>query len=206
MTSTQVVGDLDPKYVPKGIGVFVGTTGTGKTYLAWKLLKRLRRRRHIPCLLIDSAGAENFRSEPHARTLQEVAFQLNDPEKGIVYWTPENVLEVDAFIAQLLLLAKQGKGVPIGIMIDEVSFWTVESRSKELRKLCRLWRHVEATLFITSQHVSGDLGQVMLACNPLLFLFQTTSPTSVEWIEKNCRISEELTRSIPLRHWIEVRL
>lgn len=195
----------EPKWMPHGICVYVGTTGSGKTYLAWKHLKRLRRRARVPCLLIDSAGAENFQGEPHAKGLAEVAAQLNDPNKGIVYWTPENVLEVDALFSVLLRLAKEGKATPIGIMIDEVSFWTVESRSKELRKLCRLWRHVKVTLLITSQHVSGDLGQVMLACNPLLFLFKTTAPASLKWIEDNHAVTAEEVRAIPERSWVEVR-
>lgn len=201
----KIVNKILPGFVAQGIEVAVGTTGTGKTYLLYQELKKLARTR--PAVLIDSIGAENFLLFPHAKSLADVGNQLRAWKPGtIIYWTPDGIEDFDAFFNALLAVQKAGKASPIAVLVDEVSAWTMETRSKALRKICRVWRHAKLTLLITSQHVSADLGQVMLACNPLFYLFRTTSPRSLDWIEDNVRIPRESIEALPDRHWFEIRI
>lgn len=73
------------------------------------------------------------------------------------------------------------EGGNLRILVDEISFWT---RNPKMLKLCRVWRNSNCSVLFTGQHLSGDFGQAILACNPTIYLFRLKSPAGIEFAEK----------------------
>lgn len=146
-----------------GITLYVGTTGTGKTHAALEDLRRQPQRKAI----LDLGGSALLRSIPVTG-----ASRRGLPE--LARWTPESADELDAV---LLRLYREGN---CAILVDDMAALP----SRELPKLCRLWRARNLRLLLTTQHVSGDIGQRIMACNPLIYAYKTTSPASLDWLEE----------------------
>lgn len=190
----------------KGILVYVGTTGAGKTYLAFEHLKELARK-GVNCVIIDSASVDNFREVDHVESLSAVGEALWGKKRGVmVAWTPRDirlkggeVMEAEEQFERLCKAVQEAKGEPVALLVDEVSFW---KDSRELKTLCRTWRHSNATVLVTSQHVSADIGQVLFGCSPTLFLFRTTAPRSLEFIMRWHGLDPDQIRGMPDRKYV----
>lgn len=182
-----------------GILGYVGTTGSGKTHLAFLHLQRLHKS-GVHCVVIEGVMVDNFEHLPMLKNAREVLISLYSKEqKEIPAWVPRDEMELDAFL-NAVMEAKPEQG--IAILIDEVSFW---KKSKNLPFLFRTWRHSKSTILVTSQHVSADLGQVLFGCNPKLYIFRTTAPRSLKWLEDWHGLEPNQIREMQDWHYLEKR-
>ncbi len=145
-----------------GVNLYIGTTGTGKTFAALEDLRQLQ----MPRAILDLGGSALLAKIPKAASPKVLR------EEG--RWTPETAEELEAILDALY---KRGN---VAILVDDAA----ALRAPLIGKLCRLWRARNLRLFITTQHVSGDIEQAIMACDPLIHAFRTTSPRSLEWLKK----------------------
>jgi len=181
--------------IDPGLHIYLGTTGAGKTHKAFEDLKDYHARTKLGCVVIDSGRAKNFRAFPHEPTLQAVV-QAVWAEKKLAYWTPRDLDELERF------LSASEKAGGIAFLIDEIGFWP---GTRELPRVCRVWRHAEVTILVTAQHVGKDLGQVLLGCNPTIYVFRTTAPRSLEWLEDWHELDQQAVRAQSTGVYIEKR-
>jgi hypothetical protein len=182
--------------ISPGLYAYVGTTQIGKTYKAIEMLREYHEQSKLGALVLDLGGAKNFRSWPHAKTHEEV-IQRVWVERGLVAYTPSDEEDYEVMLDAIR------KAGGIAVLIDEIGLYP---RSRQLAQLCRVWAHAGVTLFFTAQHVSADLGQVLLACNPHLFVFKTTSPRSKQWIQDELELDIAAVNAQPLGVYTEIRL
>lgn len=143
----------------RGVNLYIGTTGTGKTHAALEDLRTYSQPERKVTIL-DLGGSPLLRDLTQFPT-----------------WTryvPETVEEYDRVLDRAYREGNQS------ILIDDGAALP----SRNLPKLCRLWRARNLRILITTQHVSGDIDQAVMACDPLIFAFRTTSPRSLEWLRK----------------------
>lgn len=152
-----------------GVNLYIGTTGTGKTFAALEDLRQLK----MPRAILDLGGSALLARIPRAVSPKALR------EEG--RWTPETADELEAILDGLY---KRGN---VAVLVDDAA----ALRAPMLGKLCRLWRARNLRLFITTQHVSGDVEQAIMACDPLIHAFRTTSPRSLEWLQKWHRVEPE---------------
>lgn len=146
----------------RGVTLYVGTTGTGKTHAALADLRETRLRQ-----VVADLGGSSLLAELPMR---------GAGQPGLLggRYQPETSGDLDA------LLDRCYRAGNVALLVDDAA----ALRSKELPRLCRLWRPRNLRILITTQHISGDVEQAIMACDPLIFAFRTTSPRSLEWLEK----------------------
>ena len=151
---------------------------------------------------------DNFAEVKHVDAFEEATPYLwGKGKETLIAWTPQDIYKkgedepetAEAQFNQAMRVIREVKGPPIAILVDEVSFW---KDSSEFKTLCRTWRHAHATVLVTSQHVSADIGQVLFGCNPTLFLFRTTAPRSLEFIMRWHGLDPAEIRELPDRKFI----
>lgn len=166
----------------RGVTLYVGTTGTGKTYAALQEMRRL----NMPRVILDLGGSSLLAEIPRGASLRGPLTERR--------WTPEKASELEA-----LLDACYRRG-NLAILVDDAAALP----SKELGRLCRLWRPRNLRILITTQHVSGDVSQAVLACDPLIVAFRTTSPRSLEWLREHFQLEAEEIAGLGLGEAVEL--
>src|SRR5262249_16135625 len=79
------------------------------------------------------------------------------------------------------------------LFIDEVSFW---ANNPAFLRLARVWRHRSISLFLTSQKVGRDVEQTIQSCDPTLYVFRCTGPTTLEYFERMHDLPRDKLRSL----------
>ena len=196
---------FDPDAAPviaEGIHVYVGTTGTGKTFKALHDLEALHdSTADRGALIVDSVGSPTLREieqVPDLRTGIERVWGEGD----IVRWIPSDEGENDAQADFRRLMKALLAGGNVRVLIDEISFW---ARNPEMLKLARVWRNANTTLLLTGQHLSADFGQSILSCNPTVYVFRLSAPAGIEFAVRWLRISEEENAALGMGEFIERR-
>lgn len=142
----------------RGVNLYIGTTGTGKTHAALEDIRAFSP--HKMVTILDLGGS------PLVRDLASIPIARK--------FTPETASEYDRILERVYQEGNQT------VLIDDAAALP----SKVLPKLCRLWRARNLRILLTTQHVSGDIDQAVMACDPLIFAFRTTSPRSLEWLQR----------------------
>lgn len=168
-----------------GLHVYIGTTGTGKTHKAIRDAITLARQRGVGVLVIDSRGAENLKDIPEYRVDMDLAHAV---------WQGKvcRVVPADKEEFNRLMMAVDKVGQCV-VLIDECATWATD---KTFLALCRVWRHRKVSLFLTTQKVGFDLQQSVLACDPVLWIFRTTAPTTIDWLERWHGIDPNVLRNM----------
>lgn len=172
--------------VREGLSVYIGTTGTGKTHKALRDALSLAAVKRQGLLIIDSRGAENLATLELSKINSNWRERLYH-EGRIIRIVPETESDFEVAIKTV---EKNGNCI---LFIDEVSTW---ASNPNLQNLCRVWRHRKVSIFLTTQKIGMDIQQGILACDPVLFVFRTTAPTSLEWLEKWHRIPADTLRNL----------
>lgn len=187
----------------EGLHVYIGTTGTGKTHKAIRDALALSQELKRGLLVIDSRGAENLKEIPSFGVFPG-SLQKNLPLFDHVYSqgkvarvVPNNQEEFD-----LLMKAADRIGNFV-IMIDEISSWAANTTFQDL---CRVWRHRKISFFLTTQKVGRDVQQTVLACDPTIWAFRVTNPTSLEWFEKYAHVAPETLKGLQVGQFLEIQL
>jgi hypothetical protein len=159
----------------RGVTLYVGAPGTGKTHAALEDLRTWEGERWV----MDLGGSKLLESIPKGPTGAGAGLAGRFVREQ--RWTPETPDELDA---RLRLAYRRGN---LALLVDDVAALP----SKEVGRLCRLWRPRNIRLLLTTQHVSADVGQVVLACDPTIFAFRTTSPASLDWLWQWHRVTPD---------------
>jgi hypothetical protein len=181
---------------PEELAIYPGRPKTGKTTLAishWNALVRVAG----AGLIVDSAGANNFKSLPHARTVDE-AWQLlySDPPHHAIY-TPRN-LEDFINLIQGVGRAANEASAPRPVLVDEFWRWVYPWVHPDILDFTVAHRHrlPGVALLMTMTylgHVRSDL--VNLADH--VYIFAQQSAAAIERIEREYRIPRESLPAFP---------
>ena len=161
-----------PACADPGFHAYVGAPGYGKTFRALLDFRAYVAASRVGGIVVDSASVEGLRSIPQAVDLRD-AIERVFARGEVIRVVPRDVDEFDS----LMRVARNPGG--IALFVDELSFW---SRSKELERLCRTWRHARCSIYVTLQHIGADLAQTLLSCNPRMRVFRVSAPRSIEFL------------------------
>lgn len=115
-------------------------------------------------------------------------------------YIPPGIDEVNALLRACL---DPGR---VNLWIDEAHTWLTARRGVDgpLLRLMRTHRHARVNLFLTAQHLTGDVPQEALSCAPAIYCFRCTAPAVLERLERE-GIDSEAVRILPkyefIRHY-----
>lgn len=187
----------------EGIVIYLGTTGTGKTYSAIQQITALHESTaDRGCIVVDSAASPTLAHIPRVPSL-EVAVKEAWGGRRMVRWIPsdEGEQDSDADFTRLMKAAREGGN--IRLLIDEASFWY---RNPQLLKLVRVWRASNVTLYFTGQTIGQDFGQGVLGCNPKFYVYRVTAPRTIEFCEQFLHFDRSDLQVLQLGECLEARL
>jgi hypothetical protein len=179
-----------------GVYAYVGAPQFGKTTLAIAEQAAIARKNRLVSITVDTVGAKNFADKPHASNVRAVCELAWGQRRDVVY-TPKDQDDLDA-----LLRAARSAG-SCCLLIDEIGQW---KWSKPLSMFARTWSHANSALLVTTQHVTGDLGQRFLSCSPRVRAFRITAPIAVEFFLKWKGIDPAKLRTQGVGEFVEMDL
>jgi len=149
-----------------------------------------------PALLVDTIGEEQIRDVPHARNVREAIEWVWGAGEHAAF-IPKSADDVNALVRAC---ADPGR---VNLWIDEAPTWLTAKRGTDgpLLHLMRTHRHARANLFLTAQHLTGDVPQAALSCAPELFVFRCTAPAVLARLEAE-GLDPESVRALPSREFI----
>lgn len=188
---------------PLGLYACIGTTGSGKTYRATSDAVLEAQARGVGCLVLDSCASRLFREEapfssiPLARDLR-TAIEEVILHKRIVRFVPQDLEEGYA----LMRVATDPGGFVL--VIDEIGVYS--ARHRDLTRCLRLWRNRDTSVYVTTQVVGNDLGQVFQGCNPEFRLFKCTASASIDFFSKAFKIDVDAMLAQNAGEFLTLRL
>jgi RecA/RadA recombinase len=163
----------------RGLAVYVGSPGSGKTTLAEQHARQLAAARGVGAFCIDSTGSAGLERWEEFEDLGG-ALKAVWKENRLARYSPRDEDELRG-----ILRAARDPGRLV-VLLDELALWP--PRMRELDALCRVWRHVDTDVLLTAQHLSGDIAQGLRACSPRVFAFHTAPSTTLDVLEKGFRL------------------
>jgi hypothetical protein len=147
--------------------------------------------------VIDSTGVDQLAGVRHARNVREAIEWVWGGGENAAY-LPTSIEEVDQLARACL---DPGE---VNLLIDEAHSWLTARRGTDgpLLKLMRAHRHSRARIFLTTQHLTGDIPQEALSCAPRLFVFRCSAPAVLERLRRE-GIDEERVSNLPQFEFVE---
>lgn len=182
-----------------GTSWYIGCPASGKTTLARAHAIRAAKRNGWPVLVIDTEGVAQLAGIPRVRTVLH-AIRRVFVERKSASFMPNDAAEVSA------LLERARRPGRVNLLVDEAHVW-LSARSAvtdPLLRLMRAHRHAKVNLFLTTQHLSGDIPQAALACSPVLHVFRCTSPSTLDRLEKCFSLPRERVRALRQFRYLRV--
>jgi hypothetical protein len=178
---------------------YVGCPLAGKTLLASIHFQQKITERQVPGIVIDSEGADNFAEMRHARSVAELLDAAFTRGETLAF-IPEDPSEVDE-IAEACRFPGN-----VVLFVDEASHWLSRGRGvgKPMLRLLRTCRHRGTDVYLTTQHLSGDVPPEALACAPELFVFNTTSWPALERLEQQYKLDPAAVQALPQLCYVHV--
>jgi hypothetical protein len=179
--------------------LYVGCPLAGKTLLASIHFVELIRARGVPGIVVDSEGATNFASMPHAASVEDLIERV---------WTrgetcaiiPEDSSDVDR-VAEACRFPGD-----VVFFLDECAPWISRGRGTggPLLRLLRTCRHRGTDILLTTQHLSGDIPSEVFACAPEVYVFRTTSWPALERLAQQYRLDPIQLQALPPLQYLRV--
>ena len=169
-----------------GLYGYVGCPRMGKTTLAREHWMQAARDNDLRLLCIDSTGARNLADIEHAPDLESTLSRLYTFREAVAR-TPADQDELDA------LLKAVHTGGKVSILFDEFGLWKL---TPDVAKPLRTWYHPQLALFLTTQYMRRDFGQLVQACNPRIHLFRTDASAALDFFLKWRGIDPDTLRTL----------
>lgn len=184
---------------PSGITFYVGVPGSGKTAQAISDAWALARRRSVPVVFVDPARVQALEAVPHALNVSELIESV---------WTHGRHTAISAGsgdVFEAVVTACSHRGAAVLVVDESAQFLQASgSRVSPLMLLMRTWRHRAVDVLLTTQHLSGDVSQAALALQPRLCVFRTTSPRSLEVLERDFGLAKNRVEGLARFRYLEV--
>lgn len=182
-----------------GSNWYIGVPGSGKTTLAKAHALAESRRNGCPVLVLNSEGVAQFEGFPTTRS-RRAAIRAVWGSRASCALIPAGAADVRAVIA-----AAHNPG-RINLLIDETSAWLSarSGASAELLALMRAHRHAGLNLYLTTQHLTGDVPQAAFSCAPHVYIFRCTAPAVLERIERTWGIEPGRVRKLRQFQYLHV--
>jgi hypothetical protein len=180
---------------------FLGCPLAGKTLLASIQFEQKIAERRVPGIIIDSEGADNFARVRHARSVRELLDSCFNRGETLAY-VPED--EDGSEVAEIANACRFPGGVVL--FVDEAAHWLSPGcgARKPMMRLLRTCRHRGTDVYLTTQHLSGDVPAAALSLAPELFVFNTTSWPALERLEHQYRLDPAAIQALPALHYVHV--
>lgn len=158
-----------------GVSWYIGCPNSGKTTLARAHAIAAAAANSWPILVVDTEGVAQLAGFPHARTVGQAVDWVWTRRQSCAF-TPRGDDDLEALVRAA---RKPGR---LNLFIDEAHAWLSarSAASDSMIRLMRAHRHSKLRIFLTTQHLSGDIPQAALACSPELFVFRCTSPATLD--------------------------
>lgn len=161
----------------------VGIPQSGKTTLAVARAIARARERRVPLLAVDPARVAQIRGFDRAGSAAQALEALYAPRSStepFVAYTPSGVEDLDALMSG----ARAGKDLVV--LVDEAHYFlsAQSGSSAELVHCMREAQHSRTDLFLTTQHLSGDIPQSALSCTSRLHVFRCSAPRVLQLLER----------------------
>lgn len=183
-----------------GTSYYVGAPASGKTTLARAHAIEAHLENRWPVLVIDSEGAAQLRGFAKVQSVEQAIERVWGQGLSCSF-RPDDANQVERLLAAV---HRPGR---VNLLVDEVHLW-LSSRSAvtdPLLRLMRAHRHSKVRIFLTTQHLSGDVPQAALSCAPVLHVFRCTGPATLDRLEKQFGIDPRIVRNLRqlqyLRHY-----
>lgn len=178
---------------------FVGIPRAGKTRLAHARLIQQCKASRWPGLVVDSQGVGNFERWPHAASWAEAEASIWGARRSIA-WIPEDAEQMELCVRAVLARGR------VNLLIDEAAYWLSANRGRggALLRLLRAYRHAPASVFLTTQHLSGDVPQEALSCAPRLHVFRCVAPAVLDRLEREYNAPRERVSTLPQGSYITI--
>jgi len=152
----------------------------------------------VPVCVIDSAVVHNFTDVP-LHTVDEAIDALWKEPRGTCRIVPRSIEDVDRICRAI----QAGKDCIL--LVDEAHFWLSAQSgvSSELTKLMRATQHARADLFLTTQHLTGDVPQTALSCTSHLYVFRCTAPRVLQTLEREFGFDRQAVANLPQHAFLE---
>jgi DNA helicase HerA-like ATPase len=176
---------------------FLGVTGGGKTYLANELARAEAARNGFPLLIFDPTHDEKFADVPRAETVHDVVARVFARGDHCAT-TIDDELQADAIFAAVL------KCGHVNLIVDEAPDY-IHGKKCPLVRILRQHRHLHSSVFLTTQHLTGDVPAAAIACGPVLYVFRTTSKPALDRLESEYGLDRERARTLGEGEHVELR-
>lgn len=172
------------------VSLYLGIPGSGKTTLARTRAAEDIRRTGLPCLILDSEGANNLSDIPAAPDVRTVLYTLYGHGRNIRY-IPKDEDDVERLAAGV----RAGRGVVF--LVDEFGYWaSCRKILPSITRILRGHRHSSIYLHATTQYLS-DLAPLALQCYDELYVFRNQSARGLERLRDEYSLDEALVQNLP---------
>ena len=184
-----------------GVSWYVGIPASGKTTLAGHHAADFVARSGWPCIVVDTEGAAQADIAQRAASLSDV-IELAWGERQSCAWQPDDLREVVA-LAHAAREAGQ-----VALLIDEAACYVTSRRGREgpILRLMRAHRHAQVRLYLTTQHLSGDVPQEAISCAPDLFVFRNEARVVLDRLEADYNLPRDVVSKLPQGAYLHKRL
>ncbi len=180
----------------------VGIPRSGKTYQSIAQAKAVARRRRVPLIFVDSGEVRQFASLPRYGIEDLCRAVWEPPRVEHARFVPENPEEM----ARLCEAIRHGRDAVV--LIDEAAFWfgSHTASGSPLLRLLRSTQHSRTDIFLTTQHLSGDVPAAALSCTSELIVFRCNAPRVLDVLEREYGLDRRQVANLEPLEFIRHRL
>lgn len=178
----------------------IGIPQSGKTTLAVSRAVQRAAHRGVALVAIDSARVAQLAGLHEIKSRHEALQAVS--EKLLVRYVPREQTDCEGMLEAL---RRRGDCV---VLVDEAHYWlSARSGSQEvLVHLMREAQHSRLDLFLTTQHLTGDVPQAALSCTSRLLVLRCTAPRVLDLLERTWDLDRQTVQALPQFHYLEQRI
>lgn len=205
---------LDLARLGRHHAAILGTTGTGKTHLAFRLIEGfLSAGTRVVCVDLTDQYSQRFSVAPVLHSLNELTAFYEDSDQELAVLTPENANPIKVLnnLARSLLGVCRAAGglapeehARLVVVVDEahnfvpesfvINDWDLKAKSQDTSMVLMESRKFGLGFVIVSQRTAMVTKSALSQCNTV-FAFQAVDQTGLDYLEGLC--GRTLAQSLP---------